>query len=96
MGKWEVEGSECKQHLKSTVQYDCTLHYSLLPFSLFIESISPFLIGSHSMANSSQTDSVDQILKTFVVINFLSPVILLFLLFLGMVMYADDVETKEK
>ena len=48
------------------------------------------------MANSSQTDSVDQILKTFVVINFLSPVILLFLLFLGMEMYADDVETKEK
>ena len=93
MGKWEVEGKECKQHLTSTVQYDCTLHYSLLPFSLFIQSISPFLIGSHSTANSS--DSVDQILKTFVVVNFLPRVIFLSLLFLGMVMYVNEVETKK-
>ena len=74
MGKWEMEGRECKQHLTSTVQYDYTLHYSPLPVSLFIQNISPFLIGSHSKANSS--DSVDQILKTFVVVNFLSRVIL--------------------
>ena len=94
MGKWEMEGRECKQHLTSTVQYDCTLHYSLLPVSLFIQNISPFRIGSHSKANSS--DSVDQILKTFVVVNFLSRVIFVFLLFLGMVMYANEVETKEK
>ena len=93
VGKWEVEGKECKQHLTSTVQYDCTLHDSLLPFSLFIQSISPFLIGSHSTANSS--DSVDQILKTFVVVNFLPRVIFLSLLFLGMVMYVNEVETKK-
>ena len=31
-----------------------------------------------------------------VVVNFLSQVIFLFLLFLGMVMYANEVETKEK
>ena len=31
-----------------------------------------------------------------VVVNFLSQVIFLFLLFLGMVMYASEVETKEK
>ena len=32
----------------------------------------------------------------YVVVNFLSQVIFLFLLFLGMVMYANGVETKEK
>ena len=32
----------------------------------------------------------------YVVVNFLSEVIFLFLLFLGMVMYANGVETKEK
>ena len=31
-----------------------------------------------------------------VVVNFLSQVIFLFLLFLGMVMYANEVETKQK
>ena len=31
-----------------------------------------------------------------VVVNFLSQVIFVFLLFLGMVMYADEAETKEK
>ena len=31
-----------------------------------------------------------------VVVNFLSQVIFVFLLFLGMVMYANEVETKEK
>ena len=33
---------------------------------------------------------------TYVVVNFLSQVIFLFLLFLGMIMYANEVETKEK
>ena len=32
----------------------------------------------------------------YVVVNFLSQVIFVFCLFLGMVMYADEVETKEK
>ena len=77
----------------SSIWLDFT-HYSLLLFSLFIQSISPFLIGSHSTANSS--DSVDQILKTFVIVNSLSRVIFIFPLFLGMVMYANEVETKEK
>ena len=34
--------------------------------------------------------------KIYVVVNFLSQVIFVFLLFLGMVMYANEVETKEK
>ena len=32
----------------------------------------------------------------YVVVNFLFQVIFVFLLFLGMVIYADEVETKEK
>ena len=35
-------------------------------------------------------------LYMYVVVNFLSEVIFLFLLFLGMVMYANKAETKEK
>ena len=35
-------------------------------------------------------------LKIYVVVNFLSQVIFVFLLFLGMVIYANEVETKEK
>ena len=34
--------------------------------------------------------------SVYVVVNFLSPVIFVFLSFLGMVMYANEVETKEK
>ena len=34
--------------------------------------------------------------KIYVVVNFLSPVIFVFLLFWRMVMYANEVETKEK
>ena len=34
--------------------------------------------------------------KVYVVIHFLSQVIFVFLLFLGMIMYANEVETKEK
>ena len=34
--------------------------------------------------------------KVYVVVNFLFQVIFLFLLFLGMVIYANEVETKEK
>ena len=32
----------------------------------------------------------------YIVVNFLSQVIFVFLLFLGMIMYANEVETKEK
>ena len=35
-------------------------------------------------------------ISKYVVVNFLSQVIFVFLLFLGMVMYANEVETKEK
>ena len=35
-------------------------------------------------------------LHVYVVVNFLSQVIFVFLLLLGMVMYANEVETKEK
>ena len=33
-------------------------------------------------------------IELYVVVNFLSQIIFVFLLFLGMVMYADEVETK--
>ena len=36
------------------------------------------------------------IFNVHVVVNFLSQVIFVFLLFLGMVMYANEIETKEK
>ena len=36
------------------------------------------------------------VLSVYVVVNFLSQVIFVFLLFLGMVMYANEIETKEK
>ena len=38
----------------------------------------------------------NRLTKGYVVVNFLSQVIFVFLLFLGMVMYANEVETKEK
>ena len=36
------------------------------------------------------------LIYVYVVVNFLSQVIFVFLLFLGMVMYANEIETKEK
>ena len=36
------------------------------------------------------------IFNIYVVVNFLSQIIFVFLLFLGMVMYANEIETKEK
>ena len=51
------------------------------------------------MSRKAAIFSVMQIhpnLKVYVVVNFLSEVIFVFLLYLGMVMYADEVETKEK
>ena len=37
-----------------------------------------------------------QVFRVHVLVNFLSQVIFAFLLFLGLVMYANEVETKEK
>ena len=37
-----------------------------------------------------------QVFRVQVLVNFLSQVIFVFLLFLGLVMYANEVETKEK
>ena len=37
-----------------------------------------------------------QVFRVHVLLNFLSQVIFVFLLFLGLVMYANEVETKEK
>ena len=39
---------------------------------------------------------VAPVMHVYVVVNFLSQVIFVFLLFLGMVMYANEIETKEK
>ena len=69
-----------------------TTHYYQFHYSFKI--FRRFELAHIPRFNSS--DSVDQILKTFVVVNFLSRVIFVFLLFLGMVMYANEVETKEK
>ena len=49
------------------------------------------LSGQHS--NPFQPSGVAYI---YVVVNFLFQVIFIFLLFLGMVIYANEVETKEK
>ena len=46
-------------------------------------------------ASMSSTASVSSV-QIYVVVNFSSQVIFLFLLFLGMVMYANAVETKVK
>ena len=43
-----------------------------------------------------ETISLKNNIYIYVVVNFLFQVIFVFLLFLGMVIYADEVETKEK
>ena len=45
---------------------------------------------------SALLTSLKNWLNVYVVVSFLSQVIFVFLLFLGMVMYANEVETKEK
>ena len=42
------------------------------------------------------TRSLAQNARVYVVVNFLSQLIFIFLLFWGMVMYADEFQTKEK
>ena len=44
----------------------------------------------------SHTKQEKRHLHVYVVVNFLFQVIFIFLLFLGMVIYANEVETKEK
>ena len=51
-------------------------------------------VSSQRFVNSILTNSPS--VYIYVVVNFLSQVIFVFLLFLGMVMYANEVETKEK
>ena len=52
--------------------------------------IIPFLLEAQLLSCASGLYIVH------VVVNFLSQVIFVFLLFLGMVMYANEIETKEK
>ena len=49
----------------------------------FQQSFCDFFVGKENLCG-------------YVVVNFLSPVIFVFLFFLGMVMYANEVKTKEK
>ena len=55
-----------------------------------------FLLGSLTEHWPSVTTSKWPMTVVYVAVKFLSQVIFLFLLFLGMVMYANEVETKEK
>ena len=50
----------------------------------------------HRVAKPSDCHKYLDIFIVYVVVNFLSQVIFIFLLFLGMVIYANEVETKEK
>ena len=58
--------------------------------------------GKMKLSRESITENLNLILVdvptsyVYVVVNFLSQVIFVFLLFLGMVMYANEIETKEK
>ena len=45
---------------------------------------------------SKVTSLCDNVMNVYVVVNFLSQVIFVFLLFWDMIMYANKVETKEK
>ena len=59
--------------------------------SIFV-SAQPCILSMIFFALKTSTCSY----SVYVVVNFLSQVIFVFLLFLGMVMYANEVETKEK
>ena len=58
-----------------------------------LESILPRSKGEK--AHEQRTTDGGQV-HVYVVVNFLSQVIFVFLLFLGMLMYANEVDTKEK
>ena len=64
-----------------------------------ITSITIVIIISTTTGNKIITMNIIIIINAInipVVVNFLSQVIFIFLLFLGMVIYANEVETKEK
>ena len=63
-------------------QSDSNNNYSSQTFNIVTGSVSH--VRLHNMS------------QIYVVVNFLSQVIFIFLLFLGMVIYANEVETKEK
>ena len=57
------------------------------------------MIRKHTVELTKKTHFSMPLLSSnnvYVVVNFFSQVTILFLLFLGMVMYANEVETKEK
>ena len=59
-----------------------------MPCQKAVRSISPLL-------TVCEVNRLLVLVNAYVVVNFLSQVIFLFLLFLGMVMYANKVESKE-
>ena len=59
-----------------------------MPCQKAVRSISPLL-------TVCEVNRLLVLVNAYVVVNFLSQVIFLFLLFLGMVMHANKVETKE-
>ena len=63
---------------------------------LYIGRTSQSLKGHASIELKMLINLLYTKLYIYVVVNFLSQVIFAFLLFLGMVMYANEVETKEK
>ena len=83
-----VSGSfntEIKSHV-----YACCM--SVLVISIVLDSV--YLLIFYSEKYSTWICGLPFVI--YVVVNFLFQVIFVFLLFLGMVIYADEVETKEK
>ena len=54
------------------------------------------IVWSDLILTKKMNKSIWKSTKVYVVVHFLSQVIFVFLLFLGMIMYANEVETKEK
>ena len=59
-------------------------------------SLSQFFLSSSVHRLYIYQCITNVLINVFVVVNFLSQVIFVFLFFLGMIMYANEVETKEK
>ena len=75
-----------------TAAFDCGIEW------LIVKGIADYADGSQlaSESWSSCASLMAASLVAYVVVNFSSQVIFVFLLFWGMVMYANEVETKEK
>ena len=65
-------------------------------FSLHQRSLKLLVSGLAFFLNSKQYSRNSSPCYIYVVVDFLSQVIFVFLLFLGIIMYANEVETKEK